>query len=107
MDKLGGGRARGNKPIPPPLNPWVTTIFFPLNLLVHVHYLPKNYMKLLPKYNGEPTLSVEEHLMAFQCFTDNLFLEHEDLFMRLFVKNLEGCVHKLFVELPTNSIDSW
>jgi hypothetical protein len=59
---------------------------------------------LLPKYNGEPTLSTEEHLVSFQDFTDNLFMEHDDVFMRLFVQTLEGDVHKWFRELPTASI---
>jgi hypothetical protein len=62
MANFGGGRAGGNQPPPPPLNPWVTVIFGPLNLLVNVHDLPEKYLKLLPKYNGEPTLSAEEHL---------------------------------------------
>jgi hypothetical protein len=92
MANLGGGRDGGNQPPPPPLNPWVTTIFGPLNLPVNVHDLPENYLKLFPKYNGEPTLSVEEHLVTFQDFTDNLFVEHDDVFMRLFVQTLEGDV---------------
>jgi hypothetical protein len=73
MANLGGGRAGGNQPPPPPLNPWVMARFGPLNIPAHVHDLPENYLKLLPKYNGEPTLSVEEHLATFQDFTDNLF----------------------------------
>jgi hypothetical protein len=81
--------------------------FGPLNIPSHVHDLPENYLKLLPKYNGEPTLSVEEHLVSFQDFTDNLFMEHDNVFMRLFVQTLEGYVHKWFRELPTASIDSW
>jgi hypothetical protein len=56
----------GNHPPPPPLNPLVAAIFGPLNLPIHVHDLPKNYLKLLPKYNGEPTHYVEEQLEAFQ-----------------------------------------
>jgi hypothetical protein len=57
----------------------------PLNLHVHVHDLPENYLKLLPKYDGEQAHSAEEHLAAFQDFIDNLFMEHDDVFMRLFV----------------------
>jgi hypothetical protein len=86
---LGGGKAKGNQPPPLPLNLWVMAIFFPLNLLVHDHDLPKNYLKMLPKYNGEPTLSVEEHLTAFQDFTDDLFVECDDVFMRLLLGYLD------------------
>jgi hypothetical protein len=62
---------------------------------------------MLPKYNGEPTLSTEEHLVSLHDFTNNLFVEHDDVFMRLFVQNLEGDVCKWLKELPTSSIDSW
>jgi hypothetical protein len=34
-------------------------------------------------------------------------MEHDDVFMRLFVQTLEGYVCKWFRELPTTSIDSW
>jgi hypothetical protein len=107
MNGLGGGRYGGNQPPPPPLNPWVTTRYGPLNLPQHVHDLPENYLKLLPKYDGEKTHSVEEHIGSFQDFTDNLFVEHEDVFMRIFVQNLEGDIMKWFRELPVASIDSW
>jgi hypothetical protein len=56
MDGLGGGRVWGNQPPPPPLNPWVTARYGPLNLPQHVHDLPENYLKLLPKYDGEKTI---------------------------------------------------
>jgi len=100
MAKLGGGRDGKNKPPPPPLNPWVMAIFGPLNIPFHVHDLPKNYLKLLPKYNGEPSLSIEEHIATFQVFTHNMFMEHDDVFMSLFFQNLEAYVCKSFRELP-------
>jgi hypothetical protein len=65
MANLGGGRAGGNQPPPPPLNHSIMDIFVPLNIPSHVHDLCKNYLKFLPKYNGEPTLSSKEHLAAF------------------------------------------
>ena len=46
-------------------------------------------------------------MSAFQDFIDDQFVEHDDVFMRLFVKTQEGDVHKWFRELPTSSIDSW
>jgi hypothetical protein len=97
---------RDNTP-PPPINPWVTAIFAPLNLPQITHDLPKNYMKYLPKFDGDKTRSAEEHMSAFHDFTDDQFVEHDDVFMRLFVQTLEGDVRKWFRELPVASIDSW
>jgi hypothetical protein len=64
-------------------------------------------MKLLPKYDGEKAISVEEHMGAFQDFIDNLFVEHDDVFMRLFIQTLEGDVRKWFRGLPATSIGTW
>jgi hypothetical protein len=44
---------------------------------------------------------------TFQDFTGNLFIEHDDVFMRLFVQNLEGNVCKWFKGLPHTSINYW
>jgi hypothetical protein len=38
---------------------------------------------------------------------DNLFVEHDDVFMRLFVQTLEGDVRKWFRGLPHASINTW
>jgi hypothetical protein len=65
MVGLGGGRPGGNQPPPPPINPWVTSIFSPLNLPQITHDLPENYMKYLPKFDGDKTRSAEEHMSAF------------------------------------------
>jgi hypothetical protein len=46
-------------------------------------------------------------MASFQDFTDNLFVEHDDVFMRLFVQTLEGDVRKWFSGLPHASINSW
>jgi len=108
MAVLGGGRSRGNKPpLPPPINPWFTSIFSPLNLPQITHERLENYMKYLPKFNGDKTHSVEEHMSSFREFTNEPFVENNNAFMRLFVQNLGGDVRKWFRELPVASIDSW
>jgi hypothetical protein len=43
----------------------------------------------------------------FQDFVDNLFMEHDDFFIILFVHTLEGDVRKWFKGLPHASINSW
>jgi hypothetical protein len=106
MDGLGGGR-EGEITSPTTFKPWVTARYGPLNLPQHVHDLPENYLKLLPKYDGEKTHSTKEHIAAFQEFTENLFVEHDNVFMRIFVQTLEGDIIKWFRELPIASIDSY
>jgi hypothetical protein len=85
----------------------VESRYGPLDLPQNPHDLPENYLKLLPKYDGEKEITTEEHMDSFQDFTDNLFIEHDDVFMILFVQNLEGDVRKWFRGLPHASINSW
>jgi hypothetical protein len=61
---------------------------------------PDNYLKLLPKFNGEDEITALEHLSTFDNFTDNLSLEHEDVYMRIFVQNFEGEVRTWFKGYP-------
>jgi hypothetical protein len=105
LAKLGGGRVGGNQPPSPSLNPWVTARFRPLNMHVHVHDIPKNNLNLLPKYDGEQAHSVEERILSFQDFTKNIFMENNDVLMRIFVQILERDVHKWFIELHAASIN--
>jgi hypothetical protein len=108
MVGLGGGRPRENRPPPPPpINPWITTRFGPFNLPQITHDLLDNHMKYLPKFDGDKTHSTEEHMSVFHDFTDDQFVEHDDVFMRLFFQTLEGDVRKWFRELYVALIDSW
>jgi hypothetical protein len=108
MVVLSGGIPQRNKnPSLPSINPWVTSKFSALNLPQITHDLPGNYMIYLPKFDGDKTRSFEYHMISFQDFTDDQFVEPNDIFMRRFVQNLEGYVRKWFRELPAASIDSW
>lgn len=64
--------------------PWAAhygTLALPANLNpMHDHYL-----KILPTYNDEKKKITEEHPDAFQNFVDNFYIEHEDVYTRLFV----------------------
>jgi hypothetical protein len=88
MSNLGGGRVGGNQPPSPPSNTWITAIFGPLNMCMNIHSLPENYLNLLPKYDGQKTHSTEEHIESFQEFTDNMFVEQNNVLVRYFVQNL-------------------
>eukprot|EP01018_Ginkgo_biloba_P028760 Gb_40851 [translate_table: standard] len=71
--------AHHNPPPPPPrVNPWVKSRYGPLKLPVNLHDMPNNYLNILPKFDGEKNVSAEDHMTAFQDFTDNMFMEHDD-----------------------------
>jgi hypothetical protein len=106
MDGLGGWISGGNQPHTPPINPWVTSIFSPLNMPQITHDLPENYMKYLPKFYGDKTRSVEEHMSSFRDSTDDQFVDKNDVFMMLLVQNFLGDVRKWLRELNVASIDS-
>ena len=46
---------------------------------------PTRYLKYLPNYNGETGPSTEDHLQAFLDFAENMNIEQENVYMRLFV----------------------
>jgi hypothetical protein len=52
-------------------------------------------MKILPKFMGEGDLTTTEHIAFFNQFVDILGIEHEDVYMRLFVQTFEGQVMNL------------
>ena len=82
--------------LPPRIMPWELARNGPLALPPLLHPVPENYLKLLPKYNSEINIDAEEHLDAFQNYMDDLKVEHEDVYMRLFVQSLEGEPRKSF-----------
>jgi hypothetical protein len=89
----GGGVAPGGGvggQAPPRVFTKVTVIYVPLFLHVPLHDLPKNYIKNLPKFMGEGDLTAAEHINFFDQFVDILGLEHEDIYLRLFVQTFEG-----------------
>jgi hypothetical protein len=79
----------------------------PLVFHVGLHALPTtNYMKYLPRYNGEGDVTVEEHLVAFYNFAYNFNIDYADVWMRFFVQSLDGEVRKWFLGLPPASIEN-
>jgi hypothetical protein len=65
---------------------------------------PNDYMRYLPRFNGDGAVTVEEHLSSFYSFADNFNVEHVDVWMRLFMQSLNGEARKWFRSLPPNSI---
>jgi hypothetical protein len=92
----------------PPLNRMdaiVTARYAPLVLPHPVNPLPAgDYLKYMPKFTGEGELTAKEHLAAFYSYADNLNIENEDVWMRVFVQSLDGEVRKWSRGLAPGSI---
>jgi hypothetical protein len=58
----------------------------------------------MPKFTGEEDITTEEHIAAFYIYADNLNIENEDVWTRLFVQSLDGDVRKWFRSLDPRSI---
>ena len=77
----------------------------PLVLPQPLHPLPQgDYLKYLPKYTREGEgASTKEHLVAFYSYADNQNIEHEYVWLRLFVQSMDGEACKWFRSMPPNS----
>jgi hypothetical protein len=54
-----------------------------------------DYLKYMPKFTGEEDITTKEHLASFYSYADNLNIENEDVWMRVFVESLDGDVISL------------
>jgi len=86
--------------------PIIQARYTTLHLPSQLNNFLEGYLKHLPRFNGETGLSIEDHLVAFLDFDDNMNIEHQDVYMRLFVQSLEGNVRILFRQLRVDSIHS-
>jgi len=87
----------------PIIQPPYATLFLPNQL----NNFPDGYLKHLLRFNGETGLSAEDHMATFLDFTNNINIEHEYAYMRLFVHFIEDNVRIWFRQLRANSIPSW
>ena len=92
----------------PPINRMdsiVTARYAPLIQPHPMNPLPTgDYLKYMPKFTGEGDITAEEHLAAFYSYADNLNIENEDVWMRVFIQSLDGEVRKSFRGLAPRSI---
>jgi hypothetical protein len=84
----------------------VAARYAPLVLPQPMNSLPVgDYLKYMPKFTGEEDITAEEHLSTFYSYADNLNIENEDVWMRVFVQSLDGEARKWFRGLTPGSID--
>jgi hypothetical protein len=95
----------GVNPPPTRMDAIVAARYAPLILPHPMNPLPAgDYLKYMPKFTGEGDITAEEHLAAFYSYADNLNIENEDVWMRVFVQSLDGEVRKWFRGLAPGSI---
>jgi hypothetical protein len=83
----------------------VAARYAPLILPHPMNPLPTgDYLKYISKFTEEGDITVEEHLAAFYSYADNLNIENEDVWMRVFVQSLDGEGGKWFRGLAPRSI---
>ena len=58
----------------------------------------------MPKFTGEGDFTAEEHLEAFYSYAENINIEQEYVWTRVFVQRLDGQDRKWFKEIPTGSV---
>lgn len=86
--------------------PWGIA-FGPLSLTAPLNELPKGTRKNLPKFLGDGSQHPDEHIATFYIACGVLGVKHEDVSLRLFIKNLHGVVADWFYHLPNACITSW
>jgi len=66
--------------------------------------LAGDYQEFMPKFTGTEGITTEENLEAFYSYADNLDINEEDVWMKVFVQSLKGEARKWFRDLPPRSI---
>ena len=65
--------------------------YAPLNFPNPLSAMPtRDYLKYMPKFTGEGDFIAEEHLEAFYSYGENINIEQEDVWTRVFVQILDG-----------------
>ena len=67
--------------------PWGQNIG-PVNLGVNPTPLPKGATEVLPKFNGDGKISIEDHLSAFHSGCAIISVPTQEVVVRLFVQTL-------------------
>lgn len=80
--------------------------YAPLQLLQHYNQMPKDYLKILPRFSGEDTQTTENHVVVFCNFVESVNVKHLVVVLRHFVQSFDGEARKWFKGLPNNYFPS-
>lgn len=91
------------------IQPIVTTRYETLVLPppAQLHVFLDGYLNNLPRFIGETRPTIEDHLAIFVEFVENMNIEYEYVYKRLFLQSLEGNLRIWFRQIQDNSIKSW
>jgi len=78
----------------------------PLNLTPTANHFPK-FKDHLPKFSGNSTVSINEHLIDFSNAFHAIGTNDNDTCMCLFFNSLEGKVVDNFFDFPLNILSTW
>ena len=71
--------------------------YAPLNLPNPLSAMPTgDYLKYMPKFTWEGYFIAEEHLEAFYSYAENINIEQEDVWTRVFMQSLDVQARKWF-----------
>lgn len=62
--------------------------YAPLVMPQNLNPFLADYLKYIPRFNGEEDITVKEHLTAYYSFADNFNIEHADVWVRVFFSKL-------------------
>ena len=97
-----------NQPPNPPNPPPAWKFKSPLNLAPSLHDLPQVFEKMLPKFDSNEKILVDDYLQSFYLAIEALRAEkHEDVVCRLFPHTLKGVAASWYFGLPAKSILDW
>ena len=71
------------------------------------HPLPKHPKKLLPKFDPNNDVTLEDHIKQFMIYLRLMDVQHEDMVSRLFPNTFVGKASTRFFILTVGSITSW
>ena len=76
-----------------------------VNLPIPLSAMPTgDYLKYMNKFTGDGDFIAKEHLEAFYSYAENINIEQEDVWTRVFVQSLDGQARKWFKELLVGSV---
>jgi hypothetical protein len=85
--------------------PWLVTDA--IVILSSNHPLTKHSKKILPKFDPDNDVLLEDHIKHFMIYLRLLNLEHEDVVCRLFPYTFEGKASTWFFSLSQRYITCW
>jgi hypothetical protein len=80
----------------------------PLDFPPILHVLPINYIKNLPRFDGENVnITAEKHIQNLEDFLDLFEVEEDDVCIKMFSLSLLGKVKNWFKGIPSASISNF